>query len=168
MVGNNSVWNHRWLTISHQGVASDNKTPDDVNTTSVVIEGKAPTAAWTAEVIEQEIKYTQAAISQIQKNVSPWNYLEGLLNLPNCGSEQREILKNFALGCVSASPSSDGNNIGPLSLLIELTARFTTESTAVAEAVEYCNVLADIEDTVRKPFWLFRKQQLLDISNSGS
>lgn len=131
-VRNNSAWNHRFF---------------------VLFEGPINP---TDEVIESEIEYAKSKIRLTPNNQSPWNYLRGIF------TKKGNPLAELEQFCDELRKL---NVISPhlMSMFVDIyqeRAR-SGEEEYWEKAEKICEQLAEEYDTIRKKYWLYRKQYAL-------
>ncbi|RUS18681.1 protein farnesyltransferase [Endogone sp. FLAS-F59071] len=149
-VRNNSAWNHRFFVVF-----------------------EAPTKP-TPELLAKEIEYAKSKIILAPNNQSSWNYLKGSLQF--CTSP----FFHYRLSILARTPDpiSADNNLS--SFCLELRAAGVTsphlfaslvdvseararrgDKASLDQGVKACDELAETHDTIRKKYWLYRKQNLM-------
>ncbi|CAI2171047.1 12406_t:CDS:10 [Funneliformis geosporum] len=130
-VRNNSAWNQRYFAIFF----NPNKPTDDY--------------------LAQEIKYVIERIKLAPNNISPWNYIKGVIakSANDIGIleglckeiEEQKIISPHALGCLVDIHESRARN---------------GSVTDKEEGIKICTTLAEKHDTIRKNYWEYRKVTL--------
>ncbi|CAG8496293.1 10248_t:CDS:2 [Funneliformis mosseae] len=133
-VRNNSAWNQRYFAIFF----NPNKPTDDF--------------------LAQEINYVIEKIKLAPNNISPWNYIKGVIAKSDkdidileglCKEvEEQKIISPHALGCLVDIHESRARN---------------GSATDKAEGIKICITLAEKHDTIRKNYWEYRKVTLASI-----
>ncbi|KAF2200810.1 farnesyltransferas-like protein [Delitschia confertaspora ATCC 74209] len=133
-VRNNSAWNHRWFVVF--GCGEEN------------IRDEA--------IVNREMGYAKAAIHKAPQNQSPWNYLHGIIR----GSKTAlSSLKDFALQFASLENPDDVHSSHALDLLAMIYAQ---DEDTKEKARQAFDLLANKYDPVRKPYWNYRKETLVN------
>ncbi|CAB4412720.1 unnamed protein product [Rhizophagus irregularis] len=127
-VRNNSAWNQRYFTLFFN-----------------------PTKP-TEEFLTQEIEYVIEKIKMAPNNISPWNYIKGIIAKSNkdigileelCKEiEKQDIISPHAIGCLVD--------------IYESRAR-KGSATDKEEGIRICTLLAEKHDAIRKKYWEYRK-----------
>ncbi|GBB95266.1 hypothetical protein RclHR1_02500015 [Rhizophagus clarus] len=127
-VRNNSAWNQRYFTIFFN-----------------------PTKP-TEEFLTQEIEYVIEKIKMAPNNISPWNYIKGIIAKSNkdigileelCKEiENQDIISPHVMGCLVDIHESRARNGSAIDK---------------EEGIKICTLLADKHDTIRKRYWGYRK-----------
>ncbi|RGB31747.1 hypothetical protein C1646_626790 [Rhizophagus diaphanus] len=127
-VRNNSAWNQRYFTLFFN-----------------------PTKP-TEEFLTQEIEYVIEKIKMAPNNISPWNYIKGIIAKSNkdigilenlCKEiEKQDIISPHAIGCLVD--------------IYESRAR-KGSATDKEEGIRICTLLAEKHDVIRKKYWEYRK-----------
>ncbi|KAG1681819.1 Protein farnesyltransferase/geranylgeranyltransferase type-1 subunit alpha [Nymphon striatum] len=140
-VRNNSAWNHRYFVLS--------------NTTN-----------FNSEVIKSEVLFTKEKIHQAPHNESSWSYLRGILFLrdfdPYCYGDiwkfceklydsdvGSSYLLEFMIQCIEEHLEQTDNSGSEEAKLLE-------------KAIHLCQQLADDIDTIRKEYWNYMSQKLVE------
>ncbi|CAG8515723.1 4910_t:CDS:2 [Paraglomus brasilianum] len=127
-VRNNSAWNHRHFVVFHDLDAIDES------------------------LIQSEINYTKEKIRQTPNNISPWNYLRGVLEKSSRDIQELEsFCKEFT--------DNDINSMGWLVDIYENRAK-NGDDQAKEDAIKICESLANKYDTIRKAYWEYRKDEI--------
>lgn len=139
-VRNNSAWNQRHFVISHTTGFSD------------------------PAVVQREIQYCLNQIRKAPHNESAWNYLKGMLQDRGLSSQPGLLEKVLELKETHCSPYL-------LAFLFDcyedaLESSFQKENMeqehkeTLKRALEICELLAQVKDTIRKEYWQFLGRSL--------
>lgn len=132
-VRNNSAWNQRYFVISHT------------------------TGFTESSVLNRELAYTMESIKKAPHNESPWNYLRGILEAAKDGyrSDVDSFCEElYAEGCRVAYL---------LSFMVDsITEKLPTvgDDKMLESALDFCRVLAEEEDIIRREYWNFVAREL--------
>jgi len=151
-VRNNSAWHHRFFVLFDSGVRQGDEDREDV--------------------LRREILYTKGKISLAPNNLSPWNYLRGILDrtktpyesveefvLPYTKSE--ETPESFV--DLDNPPPSKGAQL-PAVPAVEFLADIRESQGRFSETTELFRLLGDKLDTIRKRYWNFRVKETQELS----
>ncbi|CAG8441131.1 1582_t:CDS:2 [Ambispora gerdemannii] len=130
-VRNNSAWNQRYFYIFNN--------PEEV----------------TEGIINSEIEYAIEKIRLTPHNISPWNYIKGVIEK---SGKSIEILENICKELQNADIRSP-HLLGSLVDIYENRARAGSNKDK-QEAIKICTLLADEHDIIRKKYWEYRKHAI--------
>lgn len=136
-VRNNSAWNQRWFVIQNTTGFKD------------------------SSIRERELSFAWNLAKLAPNNESPFNYLRGILHLPDFKEEMlvRESMKTI-LNAVKEAPEDHPNSRHPPSLLGFCVDFFALVGEPTI-AIQYCEDLASKYDMIRSKYWTYRKQRIL-------
>ncbi|XP_014206850.1 protein farnesyltransferase/geranylgeranyltransferase type-1 subunit alpha [Copidosoma floridanum] len=143
-IRNNSAWNQRYFVLNN-------------------------TTQFEEEVIDREVDFTIEKILDVPDNESAWNYLRGILDRDQNGGlpYNNEVLK------MCKDMYNDGYRINHLlACIIDICEeRHSSDESKeslfhIDTAFKLCTDLAKQYDKIRKNYWEFRSQQLLEKFNS--
>jgi len=147
-VRNNSVWHHRFFVVFDSGVREGDENRE--------------------EVLRREVSYTKGKISLAPNNLSPWNYMRGILDRTKTeyGSIE-EFVTPYTKSEESPEsvvdldnpPPSKGAQL-PAAPAVEFLADIRESQGRIPEATELFKLLGDQLDTIRKRYWEFRISEL--------
>jgi protein farnesyltransferase/geranylgeranyltransferase type-1 subunit alpha len=145
-VRNNSAWSHRFFlvfcdpAISTPGIAStarDEKVPRDV--------------------IDREIEFAKAKIWKAPQNLSPWNYIKGVLRK---GGVEYKDLEAFAADFVKVGADGQGIDVVKSSHALEFLVDIWARDGKAELARTGLGLLATKYDPVRSGYWAWRGKAL--------
>jgi len=120
------------------------------------------------EVLRREVSYTKGKISLAPNNLSPWNYMRGILDRTKTeyGSIE-EFVTPYTKSEESPEsvvdldnpPPSKGAQL-PAAPAVEFLADIRESQGRIPEATELFKLLGDQLDTIRKRYWEFRISEL--------
>jgi len=146
-VRNNSAWSHRFFLVfsdpahSTEGCKAterDEKVPDSV--------------------IDRELEFAKGAIWQAPQNMSPWNYIRGVLRK---GGRSLDTMESFAVEFVKLADGEDEDVKS--SHALDLLADAWTEKGEKAKAERALRLLGDKYDPIRKNYWEWRRAALSEM-----
>uniref|UniRef100_A0A7S2WEP3 Protein farnesyltransferase/geranylgeranyltransferase type-1 subunit alpha n=1 Tax=Mucochytrium quahogii TaxID=96639 RepID=A0A7S2WEP3_9STRA len=145
-IRNNSAWNQKWFLIEK-------------------------TTGFTKEVREREIDYAFDKASVAPNNESPYNYIRGLMRLDSFAeltkveSHAVDLLEKVRTTHGAVPGHTNAANPAPLlSLLVEVHRLQGRQS----EAIQLCEDLATLYDTVRVKYWGYRKERICAMHDSAA
>lgn len=144
-VRNNSAWNQRYFVIDN-------------------------TTKFEPDIIDREVDFALAKISLVKGNESAWNYLRGILmqdsgGLARCEKVRKKCIELYEAGCrtnhllaciIDICQESYKNNESPDSFF------------HINNALKLCKELSENHDKIRKRYWAFVEQQILQKLESVS
>ncbi|CAG8571318.1 8781_t:CDS:2, partial [Ambispora leptoticha] len=131
-VRNNSAWNQRYFYVFSN--------PEEV----------------TEEIINSEIEYAIEKIRLTPNNISPWNYIKGVIEK---SGKSIEILENICKELREAGIISP-HLLGCLVDIHENRARAGSNEDK-QEAIKICKLLAGEHDRIRKKYWEYREHTIV-------
>jgi len=143
-VRNNSPWHHRFFVVFDSGVRQGDENRE--------------------EVMRREISYTKGKISLAPNNLSPWNYIRGVLDRTKTPYESIEEFvlpytkpeeNHDSVVDLDNPPPSKGAQL-PAVPAVEFLADIRESQGRIPEAAELFKRLGDELDTIRKRYWDFR------------
>lgn len=143
-VRNNSAWHHRFFVVFDSGVRQGDEDREDI--------------------LRREVLYTKGKISLAPNNLSPWNYLRGILDRTKTPSESiEEFVFPYTKSEESLEPVVDLDNPPPSEgaklpavPAVEFLADIRESQGRISEATELFRLLGDKLDTIRKRYWDYR------------
>lgn len=138
-VRNNSAWNQRYFVV--------------VNSKNI-----------TAKMLNDEMEYAWNQILKARSNESAWNYLRGLIDLKSDLDVPfyKEIPDKFQELFSSAGVRSIPMLALMLDLIDEDLARGSESDKKYKQALEICDLLSEQIDTIRKSYWAYLKNRMVD------
>ena len=141
-VRNNSAWNHRWFVVFSRHT---DPTVDSLKHGG----GKSV----EREIAIRELDYTKSAIRRAPQNLSPWNYLRGILKNQKTGLAD---LRSFAEEFADLENEDKVRSSHALDFLADLYAEREEKS----QADKALELLATKYDPIRKNYWNYRRSLL--------
>jgi len=147
-VRNNSAWHHRFFVVFDSGVRQGDENREDV--------------------LRREIVYAKGKISLAPNNLSPWNYVRGVLDRTKTPYESMEEFVvpytkseggSDSVVDLDNPPPSKGAQL-PAVPAVEFLADIRESQGRTSEATELFRLLGDKIDTIRKRYWDFRIKEL--------
>lgn len=109
--------------------------------------------------IEEEIEYAISYINKSPNNLSPWNYIQGLVR--NKKFSDYPSIEKF---CNEVSEKWK-HCANVFSMLVSINEEKNTKE-SLELAVEYCDKLSNRLDQIHKKYWAYRKQLIEEKLNS--
>ncbi|KAI9889815.1 MAG: CAAX geranylgeranyltransferase alpha subunit [Vezdaea aestivalis] len=136
-VQNNSAWNHRYYCVFGRGERV----------------GHEPKVA--PQIVEREISFATEKIELAPQNLSPWNYLRGILR---AGDLPLATVKSVAL---KYAPVEEPDKIRSSHALDFLADIYAGEKDGAEHAVKALDLLTEKYDPIRANYWNYRKSLLV-------
>ncbi|KAL3450095.1 hypothetical protein BJX65DRAFT_271334 [Aspergillus insuetus] len=157
-VRNNSAWNHRYML--RFGPRSDQPDGGLVNANGLSAE-KGRLAVVDEDLVDEELQYAQVKIASAPENRSPWSYARGVLR---AAGRPISEWSDFARKFVVDNRDDEGKLINvevKSSHAVEWLADVYAQS-GPDEAVRMLNLLKEKYDPIRKNYWDYRINQILN------
>ncbi len=141
-VRNNSAWNQRYFVISN-------------------------TSGFKPGVIEREIAFAFKSLKRAPNNMSPWNYLRGIVNAPEFSA-----IEAIEQGTITIM-KQDSKCAQGFGFAVDMALKFPTAE-RLEKALQYCKDLAASLDQIRAKYWEYQEGLVKDAlskaqsSNTGS
>ncbi|KAL2795686.1 hypothetical protein BJX66DRAFT_166700 [Aspergillus keveii] len=157
-VRNNSAWNHRYML--RFGPRSDQPDGGLVNANGPPSE-KGRLAVVDEDLVDEELQYAQVKIASAPENRSPWSYARGVLRAAGRPlSEWTDFARKFVVD--NRDDEGELTNVEVKSShAIEWLADVYAQS-GPDEAVRMLNLLKEKYDPIRKNYWDYRINQILN------
>nr|CAG8485987.1 5432_t:CDS:2 [Entrophospora candida] len=133
-IRNNSAWNQRYFVLFHNP-----REPSD-------------------DLISREINYAISKIKITPNNISPWNYVKGVIAKSN---QEIDILESLCKELIEKENISP-HALGCLVNIYERRAKLGFEKDK-DEGIKTCTLLAEKHDMIRSKYWEYRKNVLLNL-----
>mmetsp|Transcript_16948 Transcript_16948/g.41645 ORF Transcript_16948/g.41645 Transcript_16948/m.41645 type:complete len:176 (-) Transcript_16948:233-760(-) len=127
-IRNNSAWNQRFFVFKN-------------------------TTGFTREVIKSEIEYTFKALMKTPNNLSPWNYLRGLIK-----QEKFDMMEDVNKGTAGIY-KKDSECAECLAFLIDLALEYPTAK-KLKTASKMCENLRDNLSKIRAKYWDYQRDNV--------
>jgi protein farnesyltransferase/geranylgeranyltransferase type-1 subunit alpha len=157
-VRNNSAWNHRYML--RFGPRSDQPDGGLVNANGPPSE-KGRLVVVDEDLVDEELQYAQVKIASAPENRSPWSYARGVLR---AAGRPLSEWTDFARKFVVDNRDDEGKLIDvqvKSSHAVEWLADTYAQS-GPDEAVRMLNLLKEKYDPIRKNYWDYRINQIIN------
>lgn len=137
-VRNNSAWNQRYFVISN-------------------------TTKFEQNVIDREIDFALEKIELVKSNESAWNYLRGILMQDSNGLAYNEKVRGKCEELYQAGYRTNHLLACIIDICQERHVKDETPESIfyITNAIKLCKQLSEVHDVIRKRYWNFIAQQLL-------
>ncbi|KAK2956234.1 putative Protein farnesyltransferase/geranylgeranyltransferase type-1 subunit alpha [Blattamonas nauphoetae] len=150
---NNSAWNHRFQALSRVS-------PTDPSLQPVSSSPRRTGLLLDVNVVKSEIEFASTFLKAPEGywNEAIWNYLRGFYSKTGASYTHEEIPETSILAESIACDHPD-NAREAVALLVDVLCE-KNQPEHYSEAIQYCSILAEYMDPIRKNYWINRMNKI--------